>query len=68
MDYRSSQDPEAQEREKLVPLVVEAVIRASLNYAEQEKARQTGTPEHDEDGDDDLTGMMVARESECDDG
>jgi hypothetical protein len=57
------EDPEPKGREKLVALVVEAVIFASLDDAEKEEAKETGALEHDEEGVDDLTGMVMAGES-----
>jgi len=57
------EDPEPKEREKLVALVVEAVIFASLGGAEKEEAGEVGAPERDEEGVDSLTSMVVVGES-----
>lgn len=53
------EDPEAQEGEELVALVVEAVVLAGLEDAEEEEAREAHAPEHDEDGGDDLAGRRM---------
>ena len=60
------EDPEAEEGEKFVALVVEAVVLACLDDAEEEEAGETGAPEHEEEGVDNLAGMMVAGECERD--
>ena len=60
--------PEAEEGEELVALVVEAVVGAGLDDAEEEEAGQARAPEHDEEGVDDLARGVVAGEGEGDDG
>lgn len=62
------EDPEAEEWKEFVALVVKAVVFAGLDDAEEEKARETEAPEHDEDGVDDLAGMMSATHSQGKDG
>lgn len=68
-DLQHLEDPEAQEGEKLVALIVEAVIFAGLQNAEQQEGGKTSSPGHDEDGADDLASMVtVLAEGEGDDG
>lgn len=61
-------DPEAEEGEELVPLVIEAVVLARFEDAEEEEAGESGAPDHHEEGDDDLASMGVAAHGEGDDG
>jgi hypothetical protein len=60
--------PEAQEGEELVALVVEAVVLARLQDAEEQEAGQPETPHHDEERGDQLARIVIAAEGECDDG
>ena len=60
------EDPESEEGEKFVALVVEAIVFASLDDTEEEKGRETGAPKHDKEGIDDLTSMMMAGKCERD--
>lgn len=53
------EDPEAEEGEELVALVVEAVVLARLEDAEEQEARQPHPPQHDEDGGHDLPGVRA---------
>jgi hypothetical protein len=62
-DLDHLEDPKPKEREKLVALVVEAVIFASLGGAEKEEAGEAGAPERDEEGVDSATSMVVIGES-----
>lgn len=56
------EDPEAEEGEEFVAFVVEAVILAGLDDAEEQEGGQSGAPEHDEHRRDDLPGMMMVGE------
>lgn len=60
-------DPESEKREEFVTLVVEAVVGASLQDAEEEETRKTGAPEHDHYTDDNITGMGDTGKSKCQD-
>ena len=60
--------PETEKGEEFVAFVVEAVVFAGFDYAEEEEAREASAPEHDEEGTDDLAGIVVAGESEGYDG
>lgn len=61
--------PEAEKGEELVALVVEAVVLAGLEDAEEQEPGQAEAPEHDEEGGDDLPGVRVrAGHGEGDDG
>lgn len=61
------EDPETKKGEELVTLVVEAVVFAGLNDAEEEEAGETRAPDHDEEGGYDLSRIVVAAECEGDD-
>lgn len=54
--------PEAQERPELVPLVVEAIVFASLYDSEEKKAGETRAPDHNEEGVDDLACIVMTGE------
>ena len=47
------EDPEPQEREELVPLVVESVVLARLQDPEEQEPGEACAPQHDEDTGDD---------------
>ena len=51
------EDPEAEEGPELVALVVEAVVLARFEDAEEEEGGEPGAPEEDEEGVDDLAGV-----------
>ena len=62
---------EPKERQKLVALIVEAVIFPCLQNAEEEEAGEAGGPDDEEEGDDDLAGVdgvVDAGEGEGEDG
>lgn len=60
-------DPESEERQEFVSLIIEPIIFARFQNAEQEKSRQTSSPYHDEQRANDLARMMLAGEGESDD-
>ena len=60
-------DPETKEWEKFIPLVIETVVLACLEDSEEEKGRESSSPEHHEDRNNDLTGMMSFTECKRDD-
>ena len=62
------EDPEAEEGEELVALVVEAVVLARLQDPEEQEAREPQRPGHDEERGDDLPGAIVPAEGQGDDG
>jgi hypothetical protein len=53
-------DPKCKEFEEVIPLVVESVVLSSLEDAEEEKSREPEAPDHDEQGGDNLTRIMLA--------
>jgi hypothetical protein len=57
-----TKDPETKEREKLVALIIEAVIFASLDYSEQQEAGQSCAPDHNEKRGHNLSSMTVTTE------
>ena len=61
-------DPEAEEGEEAVALVVEAVVGARAQDAEEEEAREAQRPGDEEEGGDELARVVVARQRECEDG
>lgn len=63
-DPEHLEDPEAQEGQEAVALVVEAVVLARLEDAEEQEAREPQGPDHEEDGGDDLPRIVVAAERE----
>lgn len=62
------EDPEAEEREELVTLIIEAVILARLQDSEEQEARQPDAPGHDEERGDDLARIVFAAECKGYDG
>jgi hypothetical protein len=48
------EDPEAEEGQEFVALVVEAVVFACVEDAEEQEAGEAGAPEDDEEGGEDL--------------
>lgn len=54
------EDPEAEEGKELVTLVVEAVIPTRLDDAEEEETGETEGPDDEEEGGDELAGVVVA--------
>lgn len=60
-------DPEAEEREELVSLVVKSVVAAGLEDAEEQESRETRRPKHDEDAGDDLASIGRSGHAQCDD-
>lgn len=67
-DPEHLEDPEAQEGEELVALVIEAVVGAGAQDAEEEEAREADGPGDEEEGGDELTGVVVAGQGEGEDG
>jgi len=61
------EDPEAEEFEEVIAFIVEAIIFAGFEDAEEEEARESQSPDHDKDGVNDLAGIMVTAQSESDD-
>lgn len=61
------QYPEAKEGKEFVPLVIEAVVLAGLDDAEEQEAGETQAPEHDEDRVYDLARMVCSAECQSDD-
>jgi len=53
------EDPKAKEREELIALVVEAVVFARFEDAEEQEAGEARAPEHDEEGGEDVAGVVV---------
>ena len=62
------ENEEAQKGKEFVAFVVEAVVFAGFDDAEEEEAGEAGGPEHDEEGGGDLAGVVVAGEGEGEDG
>lgn len=58
-DPQHLENPEAEEREELVALVIEAAVRAGLENAEEEEAGEAQRPGDEEQGGDDLAGCVV---------
>lgn len=58
-------DPETKKGEEFVSLVVEAIIGASFENAEEEEARKTSAPQHDEDADYNVPGNSRTGKGEC---
>lgn len=67
-DPEHLEDPEAEEGEEPVALVVEAVVPAGPEDAEEEEAREAEGPGDEEEGGDELAGVVVAAEGEGEDG
>lgn len=61
------EDPEPEEGKEFIAFVVEAVVFAGFEDAEEQEAGEAETPEHNEEGGDDLAGIVVAAEGEGDD-
>ena len=62
------QDPEAEEGEEAAAHVIEAAVRSRLEDAEEQEAREAEGPDYEEEGGDELAGVVVAAEGEGDDG
>lgn len=60
-------DPESKERKELVALVIEAVVFPCLQDSEEQEARQTSGPEHDEYRGYDLPCIRRPGHGKCDD-
>lgn len=67
-DPKHLKDPEAEEGEEAIALVVEAIIAPRAQDAEEEEAREADGPDNDEEGGDELAGVVVAAHGERDDG
>lgn len=67
-DPKHLEYPKSEEGKEFVSFVIKSIVFPSLEDAKEEKARQSGTPGHDEQGVNNLTSIMVARERESDDG
>lgn len=59
-------NPEAEEGEEFVAFVVEAVVFAGFENAEEEEGAEAEAPEHDEEGGDYLAGVVVTADGEGD--
>jgi hypothetical protein len=57
--------PESKEWKELVALIVEAVVFAGLNDSEKQKSRESKPPDHDEERDYDLAGIVMSAECKC---
>lgn len=58
------EDPEGEEFEEVVAFVVEAVVFPRFDDAEEEEGGEAGAPCHDEEGVDDLPGIVGGGEGE----
>lgn len=67
-DPEHLQDPEAEEGEEAAAHVVEAAVHSRLEDAEEQEAREAEGPGYEEEGGDELAGVVVAAEGEGDDG
>ena len=56
------EDPEAQELEEFVADLIEAIVFSSFDDPKEQKAGQSGSPEHDKERGDNLACMMLAGE------
>lgn len=63
-DPNHLEDPEAEEGEEFVPFVVEAVVFAGFEDAEEQEGAEAKAPKHYEEGVHDLASMVVAAEGE----
>ena len=52
-------DPETKEREEFIPLVVKSIVLTGLDDPEKEEARESSSPQHNEQRSNDLASMMM---------
>lgn len=67
-DPKHLKDPEPKKGEEAIALVVETIVATCAQDAEEEEAREANGPDNDEEGGDELAGVMVAAHGERHDG